>query len=322
MRIAVVAVPVVALLLAAAPAPAADGVERYRNYLLADPAPDPKDGAVRVTFLGTATLLFDDGETMLMTDGFLSRPPLRKTLSLQTDAKVVDAALEKAGATRLAALFVAHSHYDHALDCAYVARRTGAVLHGSVSTLNVGRGGDVPERQMVRFDHGREYAFGKFAVTVLNSKHSPPIRFLNDDLGKTIDRPLKQPAGFKDYKEGGAFDFLIKHGKNAILVNAGGNYIEGSRDDVRADAVFLTTAMLGVQPAAFQAAFYNETVGKVRPRLVVPIHWDNFMTPLTDRLEPQFDPADAWDPLIRRCRADGIRFGLLQGYGRVTLFGR
>ena len=319
---AVVVVLVAAGVVAAQPAVQPPQIERYRNYLLTDPAPDPENGAIRVTFLGTATLLFDDGETKLMTDGFLTRPPLRKVIGpIQTDPKVVDAALEKAGATKLAALFVAHSHYDHALDCAYVARRTGAVLHGSASTLNVGRGGDVPEKQMVQFDHGGEYRFGRFTVNVLRSKHSPPIRFLNDDLGQTIDRPLKQPAGFRDYKEGGAFDFLVRHGPHAILVNAGGSYLEGSRDGLRADVVFLTTAVLGAQPAAFQAAYYNETVGKVRPKLVVPIHWDNFMTPLTDALAPQFDPADGWDPLIRRCRADGIRFGVLQGFGRVTLFG-
>ncbi|MBN9517236.1 MBL fold metallo-hydrolase [bacterium] len=319
---------ILALLLALAPAGAQDprqpaGIERYRNYLLTDPAPDPTGGAVRVTFLGTATLLFDDGETKLMTDGFLSRPPLRKVIGkIETDPKVVDAALEKAGATKLAALFVAHSHYDHAFDCAYVTRKTGAILYGSASTLNVGRGGDVPEERMVRFDYDKEYAFGKFTVKVLRARHSPAIRFLNDDLGQTIDRPLKQPASFKDYKEGGAYDFLIRHGPNAILVNAGGSYIEGSRDNVRADAVFVTTAMLGLQRPAFQTAFYDETIGKVRPKLVVPIHWDNFMTPLSDQLKPQFDPADAWDPMIRRLRADRIRFGVLQGYGRATLFVR
>ncbi len=149
---------------------------------------------------------------------------------IETEPKVVDAALEKVGVTKLAALFVAHSHYDHALDRAYVARQTSTpVLHGSSSTINVGRGGDVPAKQLVEFEHGRHYGFGRFTVTVLESRHSPVIRFLNDDLGQKIERPLKQPAGFKDYKEGGAYDFLIRNGANAVLVNAGGSYIEGSR---------------------------------------------------------------------------------------------
>src|SRR5262245_59420780 len=73
-------------------------INRYRDHFLKDDAPDPKDGAVRVTFLGTATLLFDDGETQLMTDGFFSRPPLLQLArKIETDTATVDAALKRAG---------------------------------------------------------------------------------------------------------------------------------------------------------------------------------------------------------------------------------
>jgi len=76
-----------------------------------------------VTFLGVSTLLFDDGTTKLMTDGFLSRPPQLRALfgRLKPDAKRIDAALERAKIAALDAIFVAHSHYDHALDSAVVA---------------------------------------------------------------------------------------------------------------------------------------------------------------------------------------------------------
>lgn len=39
----------------------------------------------------------------------------------------------------------------------------------------------------------------------------------NDDLGQTIDKPLRQPAGKNAYKEGGSFDFLITHKKKTYL---------------------------------------------------------------------------------------------------------
>ena len=118
-------------------------IERYRKHFLPANEAEPKNGAVKVTFLGTGTLLFDDGETQLMTDGFFSRPSLLKVIrgKIETDPKVVDAALKRAGVMNLKALFVAHSHYDHAFDVAHVAKKTGAKLHGSVSTLNIGRGG-------------------------------------------------------------------------------------------------------------------------------------------------------------------------------------
>lgn len=36
--------------------------------------------------------------------------------------------------------------------------------------------------------------------------------------------------------------------------------------------------------------YYEQTVRKVKPELIIPIHWDNFTKPLTDNLEalPKF----------------------------------
>src|SRR5215204_1438661 len=83
--------------------PAAPDINQYRNHFLKEDAVEPRDGTVRVTFLGVATLLFDDGETQLMTDGFFSRPSLIQVArgNLETDPKVVDAALKKAKADRV-----------------------------------------------------------------------------------------------------------------------------------------------------------------------------------------------------------------------------
>ena len=299
----------------------------YREYFLKADDTEPKGGAVRVTFLGITSLLFDDGETQLLIDACFSRPELAHVLrgKLETDPKVVDGVLKKAKVERLKAIFVAHSHYDHALDAAYVASKTGAVLHGSESTLNIGRGGDVEEKHLVKFKHGQEVKVGQFAVTTYESKHSPPIRLINDDLGETIDKPLKQPARVRDYKEGGSFDFLIRHGNHAVLVTPSTNAIEGELDRVRADVVFLGTGTLGNQSKKFRDFYYEQTVGKVKPKLVVAIHWDNFFQPLSDQLEPFAKPIDdvhaGFDDLIARLKKDKIDFGLMQGYQSVTLFG-
>ncbi len=304
--------------------PRSGDINRYRDHFLKEDDAPPKDGTVRVTFLGVSTLLFDDGETQLMTDGFFTRPSLLQVGrgKLATDTKIVDAALKRAGVEHLKAVFVAHSHIDHAFDVPYVCRKTGAKLHGSASTLNIGRGGDLKDEQMVQFELGKDYAVGKFTVTVLKGKHSPAIKGINDDLGQTIDQPLKQPASFRDYKEGGSFDFLIKHGENTIYVNPAANYVEGALDKIRADVVFLSVGSLDAQTDEFRNAFYDQTVGKVKPKLVIPIHWDSFFLPLNDRLEAMGDVSVSFDFLLKRLKTDGIRFGILQGFQGVTLFGK
>lgn len=309
---------------AATPGAGLSAVDRYLDLMLPASSAQPRDGAIAVTFLGTTSLLFDDGQTKIMIDGFISRPSLQTVLEepLQTDTAAVDLALTRIGADQLDALFVAHSHWDHALDAAYIAETTGARLFGSASTLNIGRGGGLSEDQLSLFAPGTPLSFGAFTVTVLPSKHSPPLPGVNDDLGKEIVEPLAQPAPVSAYVEGGSFDFLIAHGDNAMLVKPSANFIEGALDGVRADVLFLGTATLSNQDPAFQHALYEQSVGTVQPQLVIPVHWDDFFLPLSERLEA-LDPADltaSFDYLIDRLRADGRQFGIMQGYQTVLFF--
>ncbi len=327
--LAVCSLLVVTIAVAAGQQPPAgsNDIDQYRKHYLKSSDEEPKDGTVKVTFLGTTTLLFDDGETQIMIDGFFTRPSLLKVAGkMETDTKIVDAVLKKVKVDRLKALFVAHSHYDHAFDAATVAKKTQAKLYGSASTLNIGRGGDLKDEQMELYDPGKELKIGQFTVTVFKGKHSPPIKGINDDLGQTIDKPLKQPASVRDYKEGGAFDFLIQRGDRAILVMPSSNYVEGALDKVRADVLFLGTGSLGKQTHEFQDAYYDNTVKKVKPQLVVPIHWDNFFKPLDDHLEFPGKLIDtgpaAFDFLIGHLKKDKIEFGILQGYQSTVLFGK
>jgi len=104
---------------------------------------------VRVSFAGVSTLMFDDGETKFITDGFFTRPGLSRLLlaRIATDERAVDAGLARLGADRLAAVVVLHGHYDHAMDAPSVARRTGALLVGDESALNVARGAGLASRR-------------------------------------------------------------------------------------------------------------------------------------------------------------------------------
>ena len=49
----------------------------------------------------------------------------------------------------------------------------------------------------------------------------------------------------------------------------------------KADVLFLGVAGLQKADDAMEAAFYRETIEKVDPELVIPVHWDNFFSPLT-----------------------------------------
>lgn len=106
-------------------------------------APPAAPGAeVTVTFLGCTTLLFDDGETAVMTDGFFTRPGPFAVLTdalMEPDPEIVADALARIGGSRLAVVSPVHSHFDHALDSPEVAKQTGAVvIHYDDFTLPFG----------------------------------------------------------------------------------------------------------------------------------------------------------------------------------------
>jgi len=56
-------------------------------------------GDLAVTFLGVSTLLLDDGDSSVMTDGFFSRPSLRTVAfgELSPDLTRIDSALTRLG---------------------------------------------------------------------------------------------------------------------------------------------------------------------------------------------------------------------------------
>ena len=135
-----------------------------------------------------------------------------------------------------------------------------------------------------------------------------------------ISQPLRQHPKASGYTGGGSFDMLIRHGDHSMLVKPAAHYIEGALDNVRADVFFLATVTLGTQDQSVREAFCDQTVGAVRPTLVIPIHWDNFFLPLHECLEPldAKDVSAGFDFLIGRLSADRITFG----YQSVMLFGK
>ena len=238
---------------------------------------------MKVTFLGTTSLLFDDGKDQILFDCHITRPSLPKDISgsEKTNTLLADELIEKHHIDRLKAMFISHSHHDHVMDAPYFLNKTGAVMYGSSSALNVARGGNVSESQLVEFKAEETYEVGGYSVKVIKSLHSKPT-ILNNDLGETIDGPLPADAKLRDYKEGGSYDFYVEAEGKKFLIRPSFNYIEGQLDGYKADVLFLGVAGLAKADEATEKKFFEETVAKVEPKLIIPVHWDNFFSPLTE----------------------------------------
>ncbi|MBQ3405353.1 MAG: MBL fold metallo-hydrolase [Oscillospiraceae bacterium] len=236
---------------------------------------------MKVSFFGTATLLFDDGEGQILFDAHFTRPGLLKYIfgKGETNTALIDEMITRHRIERLRAIFISHSHHDHVMDAPYISNKCGAVIYGSSSALNVARGGGVPEDRLAEFSGNKSFTLGAYVIRVIRSLHSKPT-ILNNDLGQTIDAPLVQPARLRDNKEGGSYDFLVEVRGKTYLIRPSFNYIKGQLDGVKADVLFLGVAGLAKADDKTVREFFAETVDKVGPELVIPLHWDNFFSGL------------------------------------------
>lgn len=258
-------------------------LEPYAALTLpAAPATPPMTTQLRARFAGVATLVFDDGETAWMVDGFFTRPPALRTLfgKIAPDEAAIRRGLARLNVDRLAAVVPAHSHYDHAMDSPLVAKKTGALLIGSESTLNVGHGLGLGEDRMRKVAHGDAVEFGKWKLTFIASRHGRTP--YSDGLEvETIERPLVPPAHATAWREGQTWVIHVEHASGATMLVAGSaGFIEGSLAGRHADVVFLGTGGAGRQSRDYRAALWDETVRRVGARRVIPIHWDDFWQPL------------------------------------------
>ncbi|WP_461070913.1 MBL fold metallo-hydrolase [Streptomyces pseudoechinosporeus] len=265
-----------------------------------------QDGLV-AHFLGTSSVLLSDGETSVLSDGFVTRPGMLRvaTGKIGPDRSLVRSAIARLRVEDLAAVVCAHSHYDHALDAPVWTLETGAELVGSHSTANIGRGLGVPESSLRVVADEPTVSYGRFDLTFLNSVHSP-----GDRCPGTVDEPLIPPARAGAWKTGTAYSVLIAHPAGRILLHASANFRPGALRGRHADVIYLGIGSLGRQSPEFLDTYWDEVVVATGARRVILVHWDDFFVGLHRPLRPMPYFLDDIDATMRRllplARRDGV----------------
>jgi L-ascorbate metabolism protein UlaG (beta-lactamase superfamily) len=204
------------------------------------------------------------------------------------------------------------------MDSPEVAKRTNALLIGSESTANIARGMDFPADRMRTVAGGETFTFGRFKITAIKSSHSPGGHFMGD-----ITTPLHPPARVGAYREGGSYSYLVEHDGRRILVHPSANYLPGFLNGVHADVVFLGIGRLGKQDDQFARDYWREVVKATDAKVIVPIHWDNFMRPLDQPLLPAPPLLDDFErgmqTVLRLAGADHVTVRFLPLFGSVDI---
>ena len=201
--------------------------------------------SLTVTWFGVTTLLIDDGVTQILIDGYFSRPSLLD-LALERpiapDLTAIKSMLGRFQIDRLGAVIPVHSHFDHALDSAEVAKQTGAQLMGSDTTAQIAAGSHLPISQIKVIETETIYPVGAFEVTFYPSQHAPLAS--NSAISGTVAAPLTLPAPYTAWKLGQAYTLIITHPKGRMLIQGSAGFVPDALAAIKVDAVFLGTGGL------------------------------------------------------------------------------
>jgi len=245
--------------------------------------------AVTVTWLGVTTLLFDDGETQILIDGFFSRPSLAEVvlrLPVDNDAAQINYAMNEFRMRRLAAIIPVHSHFDHAMDVGAIANRSSASILGSESTAQVARGAGVPEDQITVVEAATSFEFGNFRVTLRPIGHAPIGWRGSVPFDGIIEEPLIMPQPISAWRMGGGYTIIIEHPQGTALVQGSSAYRKYDLQDIAADVVFLGVGQLQPLGRDYAELYWQHTVTSTGSHSVYPIHFDDFTKPFGEVVLP------------------------------------
>ncbi|MDH4396231.1 MAG: hypothetical protein QE278_11160 [Limnobacter sp.] len=291
-------------------------------------------GQVRMLFLGTSSMLWTDGKTNWMLDGFFSRQPVLDVMLTQIDVlrPRVDETAQKAFEILkvppvLAAVFVAHSHYDHSMDAPYLAKQYGGQVMGSGSTQQIALGQGLDKSRTHLLTEGTPEQLGDFEIQAIRSAHAP-----TGFTGGFNTKPLTLPAHALAFKEGVSYMFVVKHksqpdGVLAIIQPSAG-FIPGQTKGIQTDTVFLGVGGLGKLKESQIEAYWQELVIQPKAKQVYLIHWDDFTQPLLQGasptpLQPMPKAMDNFEKsaavLKRLAQQGGVNLFLLQNFQQLSL---
>jgi Beta-lactamase superfamily domain len=178
-----------------------------------------------------------------------------------------DAALAARAVPLADFVLVTHAHWDHVMDVPAVISKTGATAYGSPNTCQLLSILGVSKEHIHEVKVEDRFSLGGFQVQVIPAKHG----LVMGRLFATGPLPanLRPPLRMRDYRMDTCFSFLIE--MNGLRFLDWSSEVTGSA--LPADVLF-------VKPLREQA-YYEALLGLVQPRVIIPIHWDDFMRPLS-----------------------------------------
>ncbi|MEU4380298.1 MBL fold metallo-hydrolase [Micromonospora echinofusca] len=257
-------------------------------------------GPVSFRWWGTSAWRIDIGDRTVLVDPFLSRidtglfkGAFDQATELRVRADVVDSLVDRAET-----VLVTHTHWDHYMDTPHIVGRTGARVIGTLTAYHLGLAYGLPSGRLSPVRGGEVLDFGAYTVEVVSSLHSRNASYSMAFPGVRVSPPPK-PATIADLPEGDTIAYLLRvsDGPSVFFMGAS-DFAERNLTGLAPDV-----AMVAL-PSSTATADYAERLLDAldRPKVVVPVHFDNFETELRNPVPVAPSDRERLDALVAAVR--------------------
>lgn len=243
------------------------------------------DESLKLTYFGAAGWRISDGNVVVLIDPWPSRlkygggghpdddrPDFARTDLAWSDTALIDSIIGEADF-----ILVHHGHFDHLGDVPYIARKTGARVIGTETTVAILRAYGIPDEQLYTVRGGEDYQFDDFSVRVVPGLHSALDDKHYFDSRRYDERTaLQAPLRIEQFIEGGSLSFLARFDRHTVLTMGSMNFIEREFEGLEPDIL-----LAGINGSRLGLYDYDRRLLTATgfPQVVIPTHWDNFRLP-------------------------------------------
>jgi L-ascorbate metabolism protein UlaG (beta-lactamase superfamily) len=194
------------------------------------------DKKLDLKWLGTAGWEIRFGQTVILVDPFLTRGEAASGKEWKTDEHAVLKAIDRADY-----IFAGHSHADHIADIPFIARKFGSKVIGSRTTTNIALTAGVDKSQLTTISGGENFDFKDFSVQLIESEHGSLVHGGQRRQPKfeEVTKPWSGPITRNAFVEGGSYLYYFTFGKQHLLHQSTGGFIENKLAGLRADFALL-----------------------------------------------------------------------------------
>jgi L-ascorbate metabolism protein UlaG (beta-lactamase superfamily) len=236
---------------------------------------------LNITWYGTAGFRIATGGRVLLIDPYLSRG----------EGAQPELPLGPEGVTKASEIFLSHGHFDHAADVPRIARQTGATVHCSEEVAAALRQQGVANEQVIEVRGGDSFEFGAYRAQCHHSAH---VRFDLPLVARTLLRAIPSMSSLmwqlprlRRWPQGRVLAWrltLAAEADRALLHfgSAGWTEDELARLAALGPPDVLLAPLQGHSRVCEMAA---RAVVRLRPRVVIPHHHDDFFPPISQTVD-------------------------------------